>query len=191
VRAGIDYHVKIDNHHYSVPYQMRGQEFEYRLTDKVVELLFKGKSVVTHERSYKVEVPTTQDDHRPAAHQAVQGWNEESALAWAASVGPGTKAVLQAKLSRARGELMGYRATQDMKSLAKVHGPERLEEACNYALVNKISKATDLRTVLDKRLDKLLSQDTLDATSPDVNHENIRGAHYYDRILKTDKEPQS
>lgn len=191
VRAGIDYHVKIDNYHYSVPYQMRGNEVEYRMTDKVVELFSRGKSLVTHERSHQAEKTTTSDDHRPAAHQAVQGWNEEAALAWAASIGPGTKAVLHAKLSRARGELMGYRATQDMKSLTKVHGPERLEEACSYALVNKISKATDLRTILDKRLDKLLSQDTLDATSPDVGHENIRGAHYYDRILNTDKEPRS
>ena len=43
-------------------------------------------------------------------------------------------------------------------------------------------------TILDKRLDKLLSQDTFDVPSPDVKHENIRGAHYYDRILKTEKE---
>lgn len=188
VRAGIDYHVKIDNHHYSVPYQMRGQELEYRLTDKAVELLSKGKSLVAYARSYQAEKTTTLDAHRPAAHQAVQGWNEETALAWAASVGPSTKTVLQEKLAQARGEFMGYRATQAMKSLTKVHGADRLEEACTYALTHNISKAADLRTVLDKRLDKLLAQDTPEAAPPNVEHENIRGAHYYDRILKTEEE---
>lgn len=188
VRAGIDYHVKIDNHHYSVPYQLRGQEFEYRLTDKVVELLSKGKSLVAHQRSYQAEKTTTLDAHRPAAHQAVQGWNQEAALAWAASVGPSTKAALQEKLAQARGEFMGYRATQAMKSLAKVHGAERLEEACTYALVHNISKTADLRTVLDKRLDQLLSQDTTEASPPSVYHENIRGADYYNRILNATDE---
>jgi transposase len=188
VRAGIDYHVKIDNHYYSVPYQLRGQEFEYRLTDKSVELLFKGKSLVTHQRSFQAEKTTTLDAHRPAAHQAVQGWNQETALAWAASVGPSTKTALQEKLAQARGEFMGYRATQAMKSLAKVHGADRLEEACTYALTHNISKTADLRTVLDKRLDKLLTQDTTEAAPPDVEHENIRGAHYYDRILNTETE---
>ncbi len=176
------------SHHYSVPYEMRGQEFEYRLTDKVVELLFKGKSVVTHERSYQVEAPTTQNDHRPAAHQAIQGWSQEAALAWATSAGPSTQMVLQAKLSQVPGQFYGYRATQDMKSLAKIHGAERLEEVCTYALAYKISKTADLRTILDKRLDKLLSRDATIPFPPDVEHENIRGARYYDRILKTEKE---
>lgn len=186
VRAGVDYHVNIDNHHYSVPSELRGQEFEYRLTDQEVELIFKGKVLVIHKRSYQAEGTTTRDEHRPAAHQAVQGWNEETALTWATSIGPSTRVVLQDKLGHARGEFMGYRATQSMKSLAKVHGAERLEEACSYALLHKISKVTDLRTILDKRLDKLLSQDNCETASPNVLHENIRGASYYDRILNTE-----
>lgn len=191
VRAGIDYHVNVDDHFYSVPYQLRGQEFEYRLTDKAVELIFRGKSVAVHQRSHQAEGTSTLDAHRHPAHQAVQGWSEVAALAWAATVGPSTQAVLRIKLSHTHGETMGYRMTQTVKSLAKVHGPDRLEEACAYALAHKISKVADLRSVLDKRLDKLLSQDTPEAASPEVNHENIRGAHYYDRILNTEKESQS
>lgn len=187
VRAGIDYHVKIDNHHYSVPHEMRGQELEYRITDKVVELLLKGKSVATHERSYQAEASTTQGDHRPPAHQAMQGWSQEDALAWASSVGSNTNGVMQIRLAQLPGQFYGYRATQDLKSLAKIHGAERLEEACAYALVNKLSKTADLRTVLDKRLDKLLAQDITEASPPTVAHQNIRGAVYYDRILNTEE----
>lgn len=188
VRAGADYHVLIDNHHYSVPHQMRGNEFEYRLTDKAVELIFKGNSLATHERSYLAEDKTTLDAHRPPAHQAVQGWNDVDARSWALTIGHNTEALLQIKLSQVHGMYMGYRITQNMKSLAKAHGADRLEEACAYALSNKISKVADLRAILDKRLDKLLIQDNPNASAPDVEHENIRGAHYYDRILKTAKE---
>jgi transposase len=191
VRAGIDYHVNIDGHNYSVPYQLRGQEFDYRLTDKNVELISKGRSIAAHQRSYRSEATTTLAAHRHPAHQAVQGWSEVAALAWAATVGPSTKAVLEIKLSHTHGETMGYRMTQTMKSLAKAHGTNRLEEACTYALAHKISKVADLRSILDKRLDKLLSQDTPEVASPEVSHQNIRGADYYDRILKTNQESQS
>lgn len=191
VRAGIDYHVNVDDHYYSVPYQLRGQEFEYRLTDKAVELISKGKSIAVHQRSRQAEGTSTWSAHRPPAHQAVQGWSEVAALAWAATVGPSTQAVLQIKLSHTHGETMGYRMTQIVKSLAKAHGADRLEEACTYALAHKISKVADLRSILDKRLDKLLSQDAPAAASPEMGHENIRGADYYDRILKTKKESQS
>ena len=187
VRAGIDYHVKIDNHHYSVPYEMRGQEFEYRMTDKVVELLLKGKSVATHKRSYQAEAHNTQCGHRPPAHQAMQGWSQEDALAWASSVGSNTNGVMQVRLAQLPSQFYGYRTTQDLKSLAKIHGAERLEEACAYALVNKLSKTADLRTVLDKRLDKLLSQDITETPTPIGAHQNIRGADYYDRILNIEE----
>lgn len=40
------------------------------------------------------------------------------------------------------------------------------KEACAYALVNKLSKTADLRTVLDKRLDKLLAKISLKRPHP-------------------------
>jgi len=55
-------------------------------------------------------------------------------------------------------------------------------------LTHNISKTADLRTVLDKRLDKLLAQDTTEAAPPEVEHKNIRSAHYDDRILNTEEE---
>ena len=39
VRANIDYHVEIDRHYYSVPYQLAGQQLEARYTATTVETL--------------------------------------------------------------------------------------------------------------------------------------------------------
>jgi hypothetical protein len=193
VRAGVDYHVLIDGHSYSVPHQLRGREFEYRMTDKVIDLIYKGKTVVLHQRSYEARGTTTLDTHRSPAHLAVHQ-TDDDALAWAAGVGPGTVAVMRLQLSKGNGHLMGYRITQAMKSLAKAHTPSRLEEACAYALDNRITSVPDIRNILSRKLDKLFSSDT-SATSDiavhNVVHENIRGAQYYDRILNSDEEPQS
>lgn len=185
VRAATDYHVHIDGHSYSVPYQLRGKEFDYRLTDKVVELIFSGQSEAVHPRSFERDQATTQASHRPQEHRAMQ-WDRDEALAWAFAIGPNTAAVLQAKLEKVSGVLMGYRATQSMKSLLKAHGQGRLEEVCAYATANGITKGADLRNVLDKRLDRLFAQDPTSSQTPAMDHHNIRGAHYYDNLLSTD-----
>lgn len=190
VRAGKDYHVHIDEHHYSVPYQLRGKEFDYRMTDKVVELIFKGKPVATHPRSFEADQTITQASHQAPAHRAVR-WDKDSALSWAESIGPNTAAVLNAKIDKVKGELMGYRVTQTMKSLLKAHGAVRLEEACAYAAAHKLTRGSDLRTVLDKRLDRLFAQEVTPAAPSSIDHPNIRGAHYYDRLLATDEESQA
>lgn len=190
VRAGSDYHVRIDGHSYSVPYQLRGKELDYRMTDKIVEFISNGKPVATHPRSFEADRTTTQATHQAPAHQAMQ-WDRDSALAWAESVGPNTAAVLSAKIDKIKGDVMGYRVTQTMKSLLKAHGATRLEEACAYAHAHKLTLGSDLRTVLDKRLDRLFVQETSVASPSNIDHSNIRGAQYYDRLLATDEESQS
>lgn len=187
VRAGVDYHVRIDGHSYSVPYQLRGKEFDYRMTDKAVELILNSQPVATHPRSFEVDQATTLATHQAPAHRAMQ-WNRDAALAWAASVGPNTVAVLNAKIEKVKGAIMGYRVTQTMQSLLKAHGAVRLEEACTYAFAHNITLGVDLRNVLDKRLDRLFAQESPAASPANIDHPNIRGAQYYDRLLATDEE---
>jgi len=47
VRASIDYHVEVDRHYYSVPYQLAGQKLEA----VTVEIFHRGKRVASHLRS--------------------------------------------------------------------------------------------------------------------------------------------
>lgn len=51
VRANIDYHVEIDRHYYSVPYQLAGQQLEARYTATTIEVFHGGKRVASHARS--------------------------------------------------------------------------------------------------------------------------------------------
>ena len=51
VPASIDYHVEVDRHYYSVPYQLAGQQMEARFTSRTVEIFHAGKRVASHVRS--------------------------------------------------------------------------------------------------------------------------------------------
>ena len=64
VRASIDYHVEVDRHYYSVPYQLAGQKLEARFTATTVEIFHGGKRVASHATQQRRLSPY----HRVRAH---------------------------------------------------------------------------------------------------------------------------
>ena len=44
----IDYHVEVDGHYYSVPYQLMKKQLDIRITANTVECFYKGKRVAIH-----------------------------------------------------------------------------------------------------------------------------------------------
>ena len=60
-----DYHVEVDHHYYSVPYRYQGEKVEARFSEKTVEILFDGKGIATHIRSYVPGKHTTREELRP------------------------------------------------------------------------------------------------------------------------------
>jgi len=64
----IDYHVEVDHHYYSVPYQLVSQRLDVRVSAKTVEFFAKGKRVASHLRSFRRGAHTTcRRLSRPAA----------------------------------------------------------------------------------------------------------------------------
>lgn len=189
-RAGLDYHVCVDRHYYSVPYHLREQQFNYRLTPTSLELIYKGKCIVTHQRSFEIGAATTLDAHRPPAHSAVAGWTQENALNWANSIGPSTSLFLETLLNKVNNYLMGYRIEQAIKRLQKTFGDKRLEQAAFFALQNKVTNSEGLRKILSGKLDlafRVERTDQEDVVHDKVlitDHKNIRGADYYSQLLQ-------
>ena len=50
-RVNIDYHVDIEGHYYSVPYQLVRQQLDIRISEQTIECYLKGKRVASHKRS--------------------------------------------------------------------------------------------------------------------------------------------
>jgi transposase len=69
-RAGLDYHVEVEKHFYSVPHTLLRQELWARFTDRTVEVFHRGKRVAAHVRAGSNRQHTTVRDHMPSAHHA-------------------------------------------------------------------------------------------------------------------------
>jgi len=50
VRINVDYHVAVDSHYYSVPYQLFGKELDVRMTTTTIECFYQGRRVASHVR---------------------------------------------------------------------------------------------------------------------------------------------
>jgi len=57
-RVGLDYHVEIAKHYYSVPHQLLRQEVEARITAATIEIFHRGKRVASHRRSLRPRAMT-------------------------------------------------------------------------------------------------------------------------------------
>ena len=49
-RANIDYHIEVEGHYYSVPYELKGQKMDVRLTVRVVQVLHRNRRGSSHVR---------------------------------------------------------------------------------------------------------------------------------------------
>jgi transposase len=67
VRASIDYHVEVDRHYYSVPYQLAGQKLQARYTAATVEIFHAGKRMASHAHKSSACRYTTVSEHMPRA----------------------------------------------------------------------------------------------------------------------------
>ena len=87
-RAGLDYHVAVDKHYYSVPYQLLKKALWARITARTVEVFHVGQRVASHVRTSGNGQHSTQRDHMPAHHKFREDWTPQRIQARAARVGP-------------------------------------------------------------------------------------------------------
>ena len=52
-RVNIDYHVEVEHHFYSVPYQLLREQVEVRYTTNTVEVFRRDKRIASHRRGYR------------------------------------------------------------------------------------------------------------------------------------------
>lgn len=178
VRVNIDYHVEIEKHYYSVPYHLVKKQLEAQVTGQVVTLKFEGNTVATHPRSYHAGRHTTQDIHMPKAHQKQQ-WSPERFEHWAKSIGPNTLALVQENLTSRKHPEQAYRACLGLLNLSSKYSKDRLENACQRALLTGAKRLKSIINMLNKGLDKAPIPEQQPDLLSAIEHQNIRGNGYY------------
>jgi transposase len=179
-RVNIDYHIEVDHHYYSVPYQLIHEKVEVRLTATTVEVFLKGRRVASHLRSYIPGKHTTLPEHMPKAHQEHLQWAPSRMIRWAGQIGPQTQNLVRLILESRPHPEQGYRSCLGLLRLEKRYSKERLEAACARALVFKAYSYKNVESILKNGLDQQpLPPSSSQTPLPLLEHDNLRGREYY------------
>jgi transposase len=177
-RVGIDYHVDVERHYYSVPHRFAKDAVEVRLTARTVEVFAKGERIAAHLRSSGNGKHTTVRDHMPSSHRRYADWTIERIRRDAAVIGPSTAALCDLILEERSHPEQGFRACLGIVRLVKAFGPLRVEAAAARALDIGARTYGSVRSILDNNLDRHAAPHR----GPDsvaILHRNIRGRDYY------------
>jgi transposase len=177
-KVSIDYHVEVDRHYYSVPYQLVGQVCEVRLSAASVEIFRRGRRIASHVRSYQRGRHSTDPAHMPDAHRRHQEWTPGRILHWAEKTGPATAELTRGILESRPHPEQGFRSCLGILRLGERYGAERVEAACRRALAVRAFSYRSLESILKSGLDR----QPLPAQRPlrvHRRHDNLRGAGYY------------
>ncbi len=178
-RVHIDYHVELEGHYYSVPYQLVREQVELRFDACTLEVYHEGLRVALHVRSGRKGRATTDEAHMPAAHRAQAAWTPERITAWAAQSGPATAALCAAIMASRPHPALGFRSCLGVMRLEGKYGAQRLEAACARALAAGGRSYGSVRSILERGLDAQPAERDA-APPPGPSHANLRGADYYD-----------
>jgi transposase len=177
-RVGIDYHVDVDRHYYSVPYRFARRQVEVRLTARTLEVFYKGERIAAHMRSSVRGGHTTIPEHMPSSHRRYADWTIGRIRDEAARVGPATALLCDVILEHKPHPEQGFRSCRGILGLVRPYGTERLEAAADRALEIGARTYPSVKSILENNLDRRASQQrTTNDTA--ILHANIRGSRYY------------
>jgi transposase len=176
-KAGLDYHVEVAKHYYSVPHALAQEKLWARITDRTVEVFHKGKRVAAHLRASGNRRHTTTPEHMPSSHRRHAGWTHERITNQASATGPNTAALIGVILKSRPHPEQGFRSCIGILRLAKTHGADRLEAACERALEIGAYSYSSLNSILNNNLDRRKPRQATDG--PAIDHPNIRGSGYF------------
>jgi len=176
--VGADYHVEVEGHYYSVPHTHIHRKVEVRYTARMVEIYWQGERIASHVRQDRQGGCSTIREHMPRNHQEVLDWTPERLREEARSIGISTEHLIERVFETSRHPLQGIRTSLGILRLAKSFGRERLEHACKRALGIQAFTYKSIFSILKKGLDRLPLQE-LSSPTPSMEHENIRGSHYF------------
>ena len=141
-----DCHVQFDRSFYSVPFALAGKALWLRATDMAVALYEDWRHLYTHLRSRRPGQRMTLNDHLPPHARAFFARDKQWCLARAQEVGPQCAELVERMLSDRIAERL--RSAQGVLAMGKQYGPQRLEAACERALVHDSAQYRTVKSIL-------------------------------------------
>ncbi|GAB3781137.1 IS21 family transposase [Dyella agri] len=181
MRVDNGYHVRVNQHWYSVPHRLVGERVSVRSTAAVVEIFHQHTRVASHLRDDTPGTLTTDPQHQPDAHRAYAERTPESFLAWAKQIGPATTEIVRAQFERAVPAL-GLPACSGLRKLVMQHGATEVEAAACRAVEIRSLTVKSVKSLLNTRRHRREGDEDIQGDLP--LHANLRGPDYYAKAVE-------
>ena len=164
--VNLDFHVVYKKNRYSCPYQYAKKKVDLKVTDRFVELYYKGERLTTHNRfpDYMKNKYSTHPEDMPPAFRNIVQWDDERIRNWASSVGKSTRQVIDRIFSSVSIKEQGYKT------------------ACELAISRgiKVPRYHHLKAILTANQD-ITYKEQLESgsTAEDSSMGYLRGSDYY------------
>lgn len=190
-KVGMNYHIRVDNHFYSVPWKLAGKTVDTCILDTAIEVIFDNEIVARHRRAPANFQYSTSDEHVPPSHKDVgQRWDRDRILSWAQSIGASTFTVIEQMFNARKVEAQAYNSALAVLALSKDYSRVELEQACQIIVSTKqvpsTRKVKDHLSNLRKHPEALVDPSQIAAQSPPrrastrpaslPDNSNVRGA---------------
>ncbi len=189
--VGMDYHIGLNGHFYSVPFKHTGKSVTVRYTDKTVEVFLGTMRIASHLRDDTPREASTLVEHMTKSHRKYKEWTPNKILTRSEQIGESTLEVVHRLIKAKQHPMQAYRAAVGIIGLEKKYSPGRLEIACKRALrIGGISYKSIL-SILQNGLDhkELLlgtskrKEELAQKAARPIHHENVRGEDYYLQLM--------
>ena len=177
-----NYHLRFDDHYYSVPCRMLGQSAILKADYTTITITDANNMLVcTHHRAYsRFPVYITQDDHMPSEHRYYKEINSPSHdgnyyRSWAFNkYGKSMQQLIDTILRSAKHEQTMYNSCNGILHMCSGVPRNVAEEVARSCIEMKCASYTSF-----KRLLKLASERPAMSSGAGIIHENLRGKEEY------------
>lgn len=177
-----NYHVRFENHHYSVPHVFARTKVDIYQKGRIIEIYQKGVHICRHKQGPPNYGYTTIDAHMPDNHRFVKGWSSGWFIFQAEKISPEVSSAVKIILESKRHPEQAFNAVMGVIRLAKVYGEKRLSAACRRASFFRSVSYRSIKSILEKKLDQQSwGEKKIKSQTSQIAHENIRGQQYYNR----------
>lgn len=171
-----DYHVPYDKSYYSVPHRLTGLDVSVRANANSIEIRYDGQVVAMHKRSYSEYDYITMDKHRHPNHAL---YNQMAFHSWAADLPENIRKIIEIVIGKSQEQRKRERIISKVRNLIRIYGRDRVETACELAILNQAPSFNHVTNLLENSLE---SQLVANDVGPGFKHQatkNIRGNEYF------------
>ena len=170
-----------DKHYYSVPFRYVGKYVKLSYTAESIEIYYEYKRIAIHARFRAKHQYTTLKEHLPEKHQWMMNWSSDFFTEQALKIGENTLKAIEQLLRTRKYPEQAYKSCAGILALGKKKeiGKDRLEAACERALLYDFLSLKLILNILERSLDKIPFQEEIIKDNIIPFHPNIRGAKNY------------